>query len=165
MASVKIEVDGAREIAVDMRNAEPILARRLKPAVSKGALNVKNDLAAACISKGRRPSVETSMHNAIDYAFVIHLHPTAVNGLMCANNVESDLRRLFGDKALYIPYTDPGYVLFKLVEESIVAYRTAHGAEPQVIWLQNHGIFVAANTTTPSPVRKPDISLSSALSV
>ena len=46
MASVKIEVDGAREIAVDMRNAEPILARRLKPAVSKGALNVKNDLAA-----------------------------------------------------------------------------------------------------------------------
>ena len=46
MASVKIEVDGAREIAVDMRNAEPILARRLKPAVSKGALNIKNDLAA-----------------------------------------------------------------------------------------------------------------------
>ncbi|MBP7524607.1 MAG: class II aldolase/adducin family protein, partial [Propionivibrio sp.] len=108
---------------------------------------VKNDLAAACISKGRRPSVETSMHNAIDYAFVIHLHPTAVNGLMCSNNAEADLRSLFGEKALYIPYTDPGYVLFKLVEESIVAYRKAHGAEPQVIWLQNHGIFVAANTT------------------
>jgi rhamnose utilization protein RhaD (predicted bifunctional aldolase and dehydrogenase)/NAD(P)-dependent dehydrogenase (short-subunit alcohol dehydrogenase family) len=108
---------------------------------------VKNDLAAACISKGRRPSVETSMHNAIDYAFVIHLHPTAVNGLMCANNVESDLRRLFGEKALYIPYTDPGYVLFKFVEDSIKAYRKANGAEPQVIWLQNHGIFVAANST------------------
>ncbi len=106
---------------------------------------VKNDLAAACISKGRRPSVETSMHNAIDYAFVIHLHPTAANGLMCANNAESDLRRLFGEQALYIPYTDPGYVLFKLVDESIVAYRKAHSAEPQVIWLQNHGIFDAAN--------------------
>ena len=37
---------------------------------------VKTDLAAACLSSGKRPSVETSMHNAIDYAFVVHLHPT-----------------------------------------------------------------------------------------
>jgi rhamnose utilization protein RhaD (predicted bifunctional aldolase and dehydrogenase) len=43
---------------------------------------VKNDLAEATLSKGKRPSVETSMHNAIDFAFVVHLHPTAVNGLM-----------------------------------------------------------------------------------
>ena len=45
MASVRIEVEGARELAVDMRNAEPLLARRLKPAVSKGAQNIKQDLA------------------------------------------------------------------------------------------------------------------------
>ena len=45
MASVKIEVDVARELAVDMRNVEPLLARRLKPAVSKGAQNIKQDLA------------------------------------------------------------------------------------------------------------------------
>jgi rhamnose utilization protein RhaD (predicted bifunctional aldolase and dehydrogenase) len=36
---------------------------------------VKNDLADATITKGKRPSVETSMHNVIDYAFVVHLHP------------------------------------------------------------------------------------------
>ena len=53
---------------------------------------VKNDLAAATLSKGKRPSVETSMHNAIDFAFVVHLHPTAVNGLMCSQNAESDLK-------------------------------------------------------------------------
>lgn len=121
---------------------------------------VKNDLAAACISKGRRPSVETSMHNAIDYAFVIHLHPTAVNGLMCANNVESDLRRLFGEKALYIPYTDPGYVLFKFVEDSIKAYRKANGAEPQVIWLQNHGIFASVSAEN-MPRARPSVALNS----
>ena len=45
MASVRVEVDGARELAVDMRNVEPLLARRLKPAVSKGAQNIKQDLA------------------------------------------------------------------------------------------------------------------------
>jgi len=107
---------------------------------------VKNDLAAATISKGKRPSVETSMHNVIDFAFVVHMHPTTVNGLMCAANAESDLKKLFGAKALYIEYTDPGYVLFKKVEDAIKAFRAEDGAEPSVIWLQNHGIFVAANT-------------------
>jgi NAD(P)-dependent dehydrogenase (short-subunit alcohol dehydrogenase family)/rhamnose utilization protein RhaD (predicted bifunctional aldolase and dehydrogenase) len=108
---------------------------------------VKNDLAAATLTKGKRPSVETSMHNVIDFAYVVHLHPTAVNGLMCAQNAENELYRLFGEKSLYIEYTDPGYVLFKKVDTKIKEYRTKFGAEPQVIWLQNHGIFVAADTT------------------
>ena len=107
---------------------------------------VKNDLADATISKGKRPSVETSMHNVIDFAFVVHMHPTLVNGLMCAINAESDLKKLFGAKALYIEYTDPGYVLFKKVENAIKAYRAENAEEPQIIWLQNHGIFVAANS-------------------
>ena len=107
---------------------------------------VKTDLENACISKGRRPSVETSMHNAIDFSYVVHLHPTLVNGLMCSNNAKHDLRRLFGEKALYVPYTDPGYVLFKVVEDSIATHRKAFGEEPAVIWLQNHGIFVAADS-------------------
>ena len=46
---------------------------------------VKNDLAAACITKGRRPSVETSLHNAMSARFIVHLHPTAVNCVMCSN--------------------------------------------------------------------------------
>ncbi|MEI6556312.1 MAG: SDR family NAD(P)-dependent oxidoreductase [Paludibacter sp.] len=107
---------------------------------------VKNDLADATITKGKRPSVETSMHNVIDFAFVVHMHPTLVNGLMCASNAQADLQKLFGAKALYIEYTDPGYVLFKKVEDAIKAFRAEDGAEPAVIWLQNHGIFVAANS-------------------
>lgn len=107
---------------------------------------VKTDLEVATITKGRRPSVETSMHNVIDYAFVVHLHPTLVNGLMCAQNAEEDLIKLFGKEALYIEYTDPGYILFKKVEDKIKAYRKEFNKEPQVIWLQNHGIFVAANS-------------------
>ncbi|MDD4771564.1 MAG: SDR family NAD(P)-dependent oxidoreductase [Bacteroidales bacterium] len=107
---------------------------------------VKNDLAAATLSKGKRPSVETSMHNAIGFSFVVHLHPTQVNGLMSAQNAEAELRRLFGPKALYIAYTDPGYVLFKKVDDAIRQHRTIHGEEPAVIWLQNHGIFVGADS-------------------
>ena len=107
---------------------------------------VKNDLANATITKGKRPSVETSMHNVIDFEYVVHLHPTAVNGLMCAQNAETDLIKLFGEKVLYVEYTDPGYVLFKKVDDKIKAYRAKFNQEPNIIWLQNHGIFVAANS-------------------
>ena len=108
---------------------------------------VKNDLAAACITKDRRPSVETSMHNALSAAFIVHLHPTMVNGLMCGQNAETETARLFGDEAVYIPYTDPGYVLFKEVDDRIKAYKAKFGKEPAILLLQNHGIFVGADTT------------------
>lgn len=107
---------------------------------------VKKDLAAACITEGRRPSVETSLHNCLQAAFVVHLHPTLVGGLMCSVNAESKCAELFPE-ALYIPYTDPGYTLFKKVYDKIKAYKKANGKEPEVIFLQNHGIFVGADST------------------
>lgn len=106
---------------------------------------VKNDLAAACITKDRRPSVETSLHNCIEAAYVVHTHPTLVNGLMCSNNAASLCKELFPE-ALYIEYTDPGYTLFKKVYDRIQEYKKANGAEPSVIFLQNHGVFVGAET-------------------
>lgn len=107
---------------------------------------VKNDLSVACITKDRRPSVETSLHNCMGFAFVVHLHPTLVNGLMCSVNVEAACKEIFPD-ALYIEYTDPGYTLFKKVYDRIKAYKAEKGKEPQVIFLQNHGIFVGGDTT------------------
>lgn len=107
---------------------------------------VKNDLAAACITRDRRPSVETSLHNALSASFVVHLHPTVVNGLMSSVQAEEQTRRLFGGKVLYIPYTDPGYVLFRKVYDSIVEYVAEHGCEPKAILLQNHGAFVGAES-------------------
>ena len=107
---------------------------------------VKNDLAAACVTKDRRPSVETSLHNCMGFAFVVHLHPTLVNGLMCSANAEAACGEIF-QEALYIEYTDPGYTLFKKVYDRINAYKAANGKEPQVIFLQNHGIFVGGDTT------------------
>lgn len=107
---------------------------------------VKNDLSVACITKDRRPSVETSLHNCMGFAFVVHLHPTLVNGLMCSVNAEAACKEIFPD-ALYIEYTDPGYTLFKKVYDRIKANKAEKGKEPQVIFLQNHGIFVGGDTT------------------
>lgn len=114
---------------------------------SEREAEVKADLAAAIVStNGNRPSVETSMHEIIDYAFVVHTHPTKVNALMCSKTAEATCRELFGEKALFINYTDPGYVLFKKVEEEILLYTKQQGNAPQIIFLENHGVFVAANS-------------------
>ena len=107
---------------------------------------VKRDLEEATLTKGKRPSVETSMHNAINYVFVVHLHPTLVNGLMCSQYAQNELIKLFGDKHVFVEYTDPGYILFKKVNDKIEEHRKRFDEEPKVIWLQNHGVFVAADT-------------------
>ncbi|MBR5925717.1 MAG: SDR family NAD(P)-dependent oxidoreductase [Bacteroidales bacterium] len=130
---------------LDRAKLNPMGTKAYSSDTAEREAQVKEDLAAACITKDRRPSVETSMHNAIGYAFVVHLHPTLVNALMCSVNAEAKCKELFPD-ALYIPYCDPGYTLFKKVYDEIQAYKAARGTEPQVIFLQNHGVFVAADT-------------------
>ncbi|NLI25130.1 MAG: SDR family NAD(P)-dependent oxidoreductase [Bacteroidales bacterium] len=97
--------------------------------------------------KGKRPSVETSLHNLIAYTYVVHMHPWLVNALLCARNSARISHEIFGDEALYIGYTDPGYVLFKKLSAEIEKYRQVHGKDPQIILLENHGIFISADTT------------------
>ena len=64
---------------------------------------------------------------------------------MCSKDAAAKCSELFPD-ALYIPYTDPGYTLFKKVHDKIKAFKKERGSEPKVIFLQNHGIFVGADT-------------------
>ena len=109
---------------------------------------VKADLHEAIVSpKELRPSVETSLHDLISYRYVVHTHPTKVNAVMCSNLAETSCREMFDDKALFVPYTDPGYILFKVVAEAIRKFTESHGYEPQLIFLENHGVFVGANST------------------
>lgn len=131
---------------LDRALLDPMGEKKYSADTAEREEQVKNDLAAACITQGRRPSVETSLHNCLEAAYIVHLHPTLVGGLMCSKNARERCAQLFPD-ALYIPYTDPGYTLFKKVYDKVAAYKKAHGAEPQVIFLQNHGVFVGAGTT------------------
>ena len=128
------------EISVKTYSEDPVLREE----------QVKNDL-YKCItdpSGNKRPSVETSLHELIRYRFVVHLHPTLINGVLCSRNARNITSRLFGDKSLFVPYTDPGYTLFKALESEIKAYRAKYTSDPQIIMLENHGVFVAADTTT-----------------
>lgn len=109
---------------------------------------VKNALLSSRIDpkSGLRPSVETSLHNLFEASFVVHTHSTLVNGLMCSNKAAEKTLEIFGDEILYIPYTDPGYILFISIDKEIKKYKAKFNKEPQVVMLQNHGIFVAADT-------------------
>ena len=131
---------------LDRKLLAPMGRRRYNADTAIREEQVKNDLAVACITKDRRPSVETSLHDCIEYAFVVHLHPTLVNGMMCSQYAKAECTDMFPE-ALYIEYTDPGYTLFKKVFNRIKAYKAENGCSPKVIFLQNHGIFVGADTT------------------
>jgi NAD(P)-dependent dehydrogenase (short-subunit alcohol dehydrogenase family)/rhamnose utilization protein RhaD (predicted bifunctional aldolase and dehydrogenase) len=95
---------------------------------------------------GGRPSVEASLHEMLEWRLVVHTHPFAVNALTCGTRGEQAAREVFGDQAVWVPYTDPGYLLAKLMEEKLKAYRAAHRGDPRIILMQNHGLVVGADT-------------------
>jgi rhamnose utilization protein RhaD (predicted bifunctional aldolase and dehydrogenase) len=68
-----------------------------------------------------------------------------VNGLTCAKGGEAACKELFPE-ALWVEYIDPGYTLCMEVRERIEQYKTAHGNEPALLVLQNHGIFISGDT-------------------
>lgn len=109
---------------------------------------VKKDLYGAIIDpgKGKRPSVETSLHEIIRYRYVVHLHPAIINGMLCSRSAKQLTNQLFGTKVLFVPYIDPGYTLFKQLNTEISKYREMHGEDPGIIFLENHGSFVSADT-------------------
>ena len=92
-----------------------------------------------------RASVEAPLHDSLSARFVVHTHPASVNGLTCALGGQAAAARLFPD-ALWVPYTDPGYTLCMVVRKAILDYKQEKGAEPRLLLLQNHGVFVCGDT-------------------
>jgi NAD(P)-dependent dehydrogenase (short-subunit alcohol dehydrogenase family)/rhamnose utilization protein RhaD (predicted bifunctional aldolase and dehydrogenase) len=115
---------------------------------------VKADMFRSILEPGRnkRPSVETSLHELIQYDYVVHLHPTIINGVLCSRNAKSLTVQLFGETVLFVPYIDPGYTLFKKLDAEISLYREKNKKDPQIIFLENHGSFVSADS--PEEIKK-----------
>ncbi len=114
-------------------NGDPVMA-----AAAKALVNAPG---------GRRPSVEILFHALIPDALVLHTHPLVANALTCNADAEVLVARLFGDDAVFVPYTDPGVPLAREVEARRTAYtgRTGKPA-PGITFLGNHGIIVSGNS-------------------
>jgi len=92
-----------------------------------------------------RPSVETSLHAMLDRC-VVHTHPSIVNGLLCAGQGREALAKLFADLAppyLYIEYAGAGYTLARKMHAELREYKAKRGVLPEVIFLENHGLFIS----------------------
>jgi rhamnose utilization protein RhaD (predicted bifunctional aldolase and dehydrogenase) len=136
------------ETFVAMNRAKINALYAVEPPAGKSAREelVKNVMADAVVpGSSGRPSVEAPLHNVFDATFVVHTHPAMVNGMTCAKNGRAVCAKLFPE-ALWIGYIDPGYTLCMHVRAEIEKFRAAQGCEPAMLFLENHGVFIAANT-------------------
>ena len=108
---------------------------------------VKNDMIRSLVDpvEGKRPSVETLLHDSLEFRYVVHTHSTMVNAIMCSREAGKTIARLFGNDVIFVEYTDPGHVLWGVVDQRISEFKKQHGNHPQIIFLENHGVFVGAD--------------------
>jgi len=114
-------------------------------------LEVVNRLLLACDDKLKtdaRPSVEAHLHAFLDRC-VIHLHPSAAGAFVNAKNGRVKLDKLFKNEKLpplWVPYTDPGYLLSKRIAALVERYQKQFGKRPGILFLEKHGLFITAKT-------------------
>lgn len=92
-----------------------------------------------------RPSVEVLLHSFLPFPCVVHLHPALVNGMTCGQTGLDSCSSLFPD-AVWIPLVNPGFILANVVRKAFLEYKERTGNFAKVIFLQNHGVFVAGDS-------------------
>ncbi len=128
-------------IGLDRSRLAPLYGPLPADAAAREAA-ARHVLSEAVVSGGGgRPSVETPLHDSIAARFIVHTHPTLVNGLTCAADGRAAAARLFPD-ALWIDYVDPGCLLARRVRAELEGRSRGSQDDPAVIFLQNHGVFV-----------------------
>ncbi len=114
-------------------------------------LEVVNRLLSACddnVKTNARPSVEAHLHAWLDKC-VIHLHPSAAGAYVNARGGRAKLEKLFKTETLpplWVPYTDPGYMLARRISRMVEGYRLQYGKTPGILFLEKHGLFITANS-------------------
>ena len=115
------------------------------PADRESVVKRYTDFSVLASKNGRRPSVEAPLHTLFPQKFVMHLHPTLVSALVCGNDGEAICKELFPE-ALWMGVVDPGATLAIEAKKAFTAWADAHNGEiPALVFLQNHGVFVASD--------------------
>jgi NAD(P)-dependent dehydrogenase (short-subunit alcohol dehydrogenase family)/rhamnose utilization protein RhaD (predicted bifunctional aldolase and dehydrogenase) len=129
-------------VALDRAELRNVFTAAMPAENAQRERRVQELMAAAVRPLGAgRPSVEAPLHEIIPYPFVYHMHPALVNGMTCGRDGAAACRKLFPE-ALWVEYVNPGYTLSMTVAERLKGLKPA----PQLIFLQNHGVFVGAGT-------------------
>ena len=95
-----------------------------------------------------RPSVEAGFHSLLG-TFVIHSHSVYANLACCALEMQEILNAALKDASFSwgsVVYIDPGARLSFAISDELKRVEAKTGREPAVLFLQNHGIIVHAET-------------------
>lgn len=88
-------------------------------------------------------SIETPLHLQLINKFVIHYHPVNLNTILIQKDGFLKLKKLLNiNNWIYVKYAKPGNELYKKVGEKL----KTKSEKIQVIFLQNHGIVIGADT-------------------
>lgn len=99
--------------------------------------------------KTLRPSVEAGFHSILK-KFVIHTHPVYANIVCCAQNGKALAERIFEGSEfgfIWVPYINPGFCLTLKIKEEMEAAVARTGKLPAVVFMENHGLIVTADTS------------------
>ena len=100
----------------------------------------------------KRPSTETFMHAVLlaegGAKWVAHAHPVSANSILCSRlGAEPYMRPMFPDGIVVcgrypavVPYVDPGFYLGHAIRNELRRYQDAHGHNPKLLLMVNHGI-------------------------
>jgi rhamnose utilization protein RhaD (predicted bifunctional aldolase and dehydrogenase)/NAD(P)-dependent dehydrogenase (short-subunit alcohol dehydrogenase family) len=151
-------------IALDMQPLMELLNAAPGRPVAGGTDEIMQVAMAARVDRrdDRRPSVECLFHALLPERFVLHSHPTTVNAITCAKRGAEIAEQLFGSSVLWIPYTNPGLPLARVIRDVRRDYQDRTGsAAPRTLFLQNHGLVVAGNS--PAEIEETSVQLVAAI--
>ena len=84
------------------------------------------------------PSIEAILHAIIPFKFVDHTHADAVVAVTNNPNGEANIKEIYGDSVIIIPYVMPGFILAKEIQKQIEGKDLSR---IEALILMNHGIF------------------------
>ena len=118
----------------------PVDLVHLKKAIAKKQFDVTP---VVLDNNGLRPSIETFLHALMPQTVVVHLHAVEILSLLvCENYIEEFISKVPNELSwVDVEYACPGQELADVV------YQALEGtAQPDLIFLRNHGICIGADT-------------------
>ncbi len=134
-------------VEMDLEKLNSIFSNSYPDSDAEREAAVLDDLMAARVpGEERRPSVETTLHGLFPHRFVLHLHPSKINGVTCSKGGEAAAKKVIDRDFIWIEQCRPGYILAKLCRDKLAEYKANVGMDCDMLLLENHGIFIAADT-------------------
>lgn len=126
----------------------PLRLERLRELLSLETLSdvdMMRELSAASLDPtAPAPSVESLLHAYLPHPAVQHSHADVIVTLTNVANGEEQIRDVFGERVVVIPYVMPGFDLARMVTE---LWPAQYDDRTTGMVLLNHGLFTFGETT------------------